>query len=500
MTRVLLLKPYRPEALFVTAPPLGLMAVGAWLRERFRDEGRSLELRILDLNPARQLPGDVLSDILSFAPDVVGMSALSCEAEAVRASSALLKEHLPDVPVVLGGPFPSHDTDQALADPCIDYVVLNEGEETFEELVRTLADGGDPTAVAGIAFRRDAETVVNPSRPFLDDLDRLPLPAYDLIDVDAYSNAPRHSRVFAHRRYMSVVSTRGCPFRCIYCHVTMGKKTRFRSATKVVDEIEHLVKHYGIQEIHWSDDIWNLRRSRSKEICDQILQRGLKIKMAFPNGVRGDIFDDELLDKMRAAGTYHISFAPETGSPRMQKFIQKNAKLDVLQEVIAKAAARGIWCHGFFMVGFPTETEEDLRMTFDYALRSKLCTASFFVVNAHKGTRLYEIAKELGLTVEFKPSAHNYMNPEFQLAQIPTATLRKMMLRTYLRFFLSPRRLWRIWRALPRKSLLFDFGRELAFRLRDQVLGRSTDIYESEGVPDFESKPTLRPIARVNRI
>lgn len=475
------------------------MAIAAYVRERAKDRGEELELKILDLNPGRQLPSEVVPDILAFAPDIVGISALSCETEAVQAMSATLKEHLPDVPLILGGPFPSHDPDEALRDPCIDYLVLGEGEASFEELLTCLREGRDLDEVAGIAFMRDGEKVVTPARPPILELDDLPFPAYDLVEVKAYFNVPRHTRIFAHREYMSVVSTRGCPYKCIYCHVTMGKKTRFRSAAKVVEEIELLVNEYGIREIHWSDDIWNLKRSRSKEICDLLLEKGIKIKMAFPNGVRGDLFDDELLDKMRAAGTYHISFAPETGSPRMQEFIQKYAKLDKLKEVVRKAAERGIWCHGFFMVGFPTETEEDLQMTFDWALTSKLCTASFFVVNAHKGTRLYEVAQSMGLDVDFKPSTHNYMNTNFQLSEIPKEKFNKLIVRTYLRFFLSPRRLLRIVRALPRKRLLFAFVRELYHRISVQVLKGPQDIYESEGTPDFEGK-SLKKVRPYNRV
>ena len=106
-----------------------------------------------------------------------------------------------------------------------------------------------------------------------------------------------------------------------------------------------------------------------------MIERGLDLKMCFPNGVRGDLFDDELLDKLARAGAYMITFAPESGSPRVQKYIEKYAKLDKIQEMITKASARGLWCHGFFMVGFPTETAEEMRMTFDFALRNRSSAA-----------------------------------------------------------------------------------------------------------------------------
>ncbi|MEW6744619.1 MAG: radical SAM protein [Planctomycetota bacterium] len=498
MDRIVFLKPYRPEKLFVTTPPLGILAVAAYVRREAARRHEKVELEILDLNPRRLLPEQVIPRLRQNPATLFGISALSCEAGACRLLSQTLKRHFPATPIVLGGPFPSHDSDQALRDENIDYIVRGEGEETFDELVRVLREGGDPSTVLGIGYRRNGELHQTADRPFIPDLNRLPLPAYDLLDLEPYFDAPRHSRLIAHREYMTVVSSRGCPYRCIYCHVTMGKKTRFLSAERVVDEIEVLVKQFGVREIQWADDIWNLDRRRSKRICDLIVERGLDIKMAFPNGVRGDIFDDELLDKMRAAGTYMITFAPESGSERVQKFIQKNAKLPVLEQVIAKAARRGIFTHGFFMIGFPTETEEEMRATFRFALRSKLNTATFFIVNAHPGTRLHELATEMGLRVDFRSSALNYMNPNFQLSNVPTAKVRRLLRLTYLRFFLSPSRLWRLVCMMPHKRQLLDFARELVHRLWNDLARRRPDIYLAEGVPPFEPRE-VEPVTPYNR-
>lgn len=500
MTRLLLLKPYRPDELFVVAQPLGLLAVAAWVRREFRRRGEPLEIRILDLKARRLLPQDALDEILAFEPDVIGISALSCEAEATRALTATLKSHRPDVPIVLGGPHASHDPRRALDDPDLDFVVRAEGEVTFEKLLGTLIAGGDPAAVAGIGLRRDGEVVLTADRAPIENLDELPRPAYDLIDVPAYFQLPRHSRLYAHPEYMTVSSSRGCPYRCVYCHVTMGKKTRFLSAERVVDEIESLVRHHGIREIHWADDIWNLDPRRAKRICDGIVERGLDIRMAFPNGVRGDLFDDELLAKLQAAGAYQITFAPESGSPRIQKYIRKNARLEVLQSVITRAARRGIWCHGFFMVGFPTETEQEMGQTFDFALRSRLSSASFFVVNAHPGTELYEMARELGKNVSFRASSHDYFNPNFQLSEVPTEEVARRIRWTLLRFYLGPRRLLRNIRTIPRKRQLFDLAWDLAHKVFGHFRGRRRDIYQAEGIPDTETVPQLRTVTPYNRV
>ena len=221
--------------------------------------------------------------------------------------------------------------------------------------------------------------------------------------------------------------------------------------------------------------------------------------MAWPNGVRGDLFDDELLDKMKAAGAYMITFAPETGSKRMQRFIKKNARVDKLKEVVAAASDRGIYCHGFFMVGFPSETAEEVKETFDWALTSKLNTASFFVVNAHPGTVLYEQAKEMGLNVDYDKGDYNYQDPSFSLSEVPTAKLRNMMRGTYIRFTLNPLRLYRTLRAMPRWSVLWELARDLAFRLVRDYRGNEPEVYHAEGVPDFELLRAQRAQGVFNR-
>lgn len=501
MRRILLIKPYRPERLWVTTQPLGIMAVAAYLRRAAEERGEQLEFMLRDLNPGRELPEDVMDEIIAFRPDVVGISCLSVESMAAHALSREVKKHLPHVPIVIGGPYPSHDIKMAMEDENIDFGVINEGEVTFDDLLDTLWNGGDVSTVKGIAYRDEQGNMVQtPPRPFIEDLDSLPMPAYDLIDMKGFFTAPRHSRLYAHREYMSISSTRGCPFQCSYCHVTLGKKTRFRSAEVVVDEVQHLVENYGIKEIQWSDDIWNLDKDRAKKICDLLVERGIDIKMAWPNGVRGDLIDDELLDKMKAAGSYMIVFAPESGSKRVQRYIKKNARIDTLKEVVRKASERGIYCHGYFMVGFPTETESEMRETFDWALSSRLNSCSFFIVNAHPGTVLYEQAKAEGLDVDYAATSHNYMDPDFSLSEVPTPKLRRMMRTTYLRFLLNPVRIWRTLRAVPRVSILGSLVWDLLHRLFRDFRGQELDSYDAEGIPDYERLRILRDQGSYNRI
>ncbi len=172
-------------------------------------------------------------------------------------------------------------------------------------------------------------------------------------------------------RCAPIFTSRGCPFGCIYCHNVFGKKFRARSAENVLDELSMLKREYNIGEIEIIDDCFNIDLSRAKEIARGIIDRKLDIAISFPNGIRADHMDKELVDLLKEAGTYRVYYAVETASPRLQKLIRKNVDLDRPKEIVDYTAAQGIMTCGFFMMGFPTETEEEIRMTIDYACRSK---------------------------------------------------------------------------------------------------------------------------------
>jgi hypothetical protein len=192
------------------------------------------------------------------------------------------------------------------------------------------------------------------------------------------------------------MTTRGCPYRCLYCHSILGKAFRTRTPASVLAELRHLHDQYGITDFQIIDDNFNLDLPRAKTICDLIVASGMKLTLSFPNAIRGDRVDEELIDKMAAAGTKFISYAVETGSPRLQKLIRKNLNLDQTFRAIEYTTATGIVTRGFFMLGFPTETVAEVERTIDFANASALCGATFFTVVYFPGTELYRLAQSMG--------------------------------------------------------------------------------------------------------
>ena len=182
------------------------------------------------------------------------------------------------------------------------------------------------------------------------------------------------------RKYLSLFSSRGCPCKCTYCHEVFGKRFRAGSPERLVAELEHYVKVFGVTDFEFLDDIFNFDRKRVLEICDLIAKRNLKLRINFPNAVRTDALTEEVLDALVGAGLYHSAFALESGSPRIQKFMRKRLNIDKFLQGVKWATNRGVFAHGFAMLGFPTETEEDMKATLEVACNSRLHTAAFFTV------------------------------------------------------------------------------------------------------------------------
>ncbi|HNX82694.1 MAG TPA: radical SAM protein, partial [Candidatus Omnitrophota bacterium] len=338
-----------------------------------------------------------------------------------------------------------------------DCAIIGEGERTFSDLVRALGNDDDFNTIRGIAVLKDTTVVRTPVQPFIDDLDEIPFPAWDLIDIDRYSHCGvlLMNTMLAGRRYMGVFTSRGCPYQCVFCHNIFGKSWRKRSAENVFAEIKVLHDTYGVDEIHFFDDIFNLDRERVKKICDLIIQDGMHVRLAFPNALRADILDRETVLKLKEAGAYAITFALETSSVRLQKMLHKNIDLDVLSEMIVYSSKIGLLTKCYTMLGFPTETEEEMTGTIDFVCNLPLEAASFFVVTPQKGTPMYAMIQCMFPDFSVNFNQYNYYMPNNRYEKLLGLPISQFQRKAYRKFFFNIPRLLRLWRKTPRKEYLF---------------------------------------------
>ncbi len=452
MAKVFLIQAAVHDQHIERAQPLGLMYIAAYLQRHRGDEVRLHDMRLDWRN--YQSP---LETLRTFQPDVVGISAHGLDAPAMHRLAELIKKETPTIPVVCGGVHGTAYWREILADQHLDAVVIGEGERTFAELLDAFDKRCSPAEVDGIAYRTGQEVQHRAPRTYQEPLDDFGFPAWSLLDIDAYGRFPRIGLIYRDKRYMSIETARGCPFHCAWCHNTMGRQFRPRSAEHVVEMITTLVNHYRIRDILVIDDLFNFDRGRVKEIFTSLLRKQLPVSFALPNGVRADLLDEETIALMRRAGVYRMMIAVETASPRLQKDMGKNLDLEHARTMIDYASRLGISVHGNFIIGLPTESEAEMRQTIRFAVRSRLDTFGLYRAIPFKDTHLFEMARQAGFQQATGEMVYSFWDQTQNISPIPLPTINRARRWAYPQFYLRPKRLWRLVRHLPNKARLLPF-------------------------------------------
>jgi radical SAM superfamily enzyme YgiQ (UPF0313 family) len=454
MLRTVLVQTYHPYTQFTHVHPLGIMMIAA----QARAAGHT-DVHILDMKVEGWMPPRCVDELERLKPDVVGLSAMTYEAGCMHEVAKEIKRRMPHVVVVCGGPHPSVAAADVLADISVDFVVRGEGEFIFSDVLEGIAAGRKEwSECLGISWRDANGAVVhNPDRPPPQNLDEMPFPSWDLIDHAKYHKVPRGGVIYAHEEFATMFSSRACPWRCTYCHNSYGKTFRERSAEHVLAEIELLVTKYGVKELVFMDDIFNFKAERAKAIARGIIERGYKLALTFPNGFRGDILDEELVVLLKQAGMYRCMVAVESASPRIQKVMKKHLKIEKVRHIVDFIAKQGVMVHGAFMLGFPSETAEEMQATIDWAANSSFHTAAFFRVIPFKGTELYTQVEHAGFSLPTDWSAYEPYQTEINLSTVPEAQITKLRKQAYRRFYFNPKRLWRIFELIPNKTNMLPF-------------------------------------------
>jgi len=454
MLKVTLVQTYHPYTQHTHVHPLGILSIAASARAAGHED-----LTIIDMKVEGWTAQQACDALALQEPDVIGLSAMTYEAGCMHELAALLRERLPNVIIVAGGPHPSVAAEDVLQDPNIDFAVRGEGEDTFAELLDGIAaKRADFAGCEGLTWRdASGEVRREADRPPPPDLDLVPFPAWDLIDHTKYHDVPRGGVIYAHKEFATMFSSRACPWRCTYCHNSYGKAFRARSAEHVLAEIDLLVRDHGVRELVFMDDIFNFRPDRAKAIAQGLIDRDYGLKLTFPNGFRGDILDEELVLLLKRAGMYRCMVAVESAVPRIQKVMKKNLKIDKVRNIVDFIADQGVMVHGAFMLGFPSETEEEMKETVRWAAESSFHTAAFFRVIPFKGTELFNQVEEAGHALPTDWSAYEPYHTDINLSEVDEAKITAIRNGAYKRFYLRPARLWRIFKLIPNKARMLPY-------------------------------------------
>lgn len=334
------------------APPLGIAYVAAAF------ESAGADVQIFDYIVSRYSPEKLRRQLEAFQPDVVGAGSVTLNFPPAAEILQTVKRMNPDILTVMGGPHVSFDAPNTLTKyQGIDLVVLGEGEKTIAELTASGFKKAAFSGIRGIAYRENGSIQMTAPRELIDDLNALPLPARRLLPLSRYQ---------AMGFPISMITSRGCPYQCIFCQGRrmVGAKIRQRSVTAVADEIQDILS-YGFDRINIADDLFVSDKNKVKAVCDEINRRGLKF--AWSAFARVNTVDPETLKRMRASGCDSISFGVESGNQEMLDRIKKKITLAQVRKAVDMCKDAGLVVHCSFIAGLPGETQKTLNDSREFA-------------------------------------------------------------------------------------------------------------------------------------
>ena len=376
---ILLINPYNenkdginPETIY---QPLGLAYLASVLKDN------NIPVKILDANVLALKNKQIINIISSHKPDLVGISLNIANAYSGIELSQFIKKTT-DISVCLGGPFASSNIEHVLRSSKADFTVVGEGENTFLKI----CNGQQLSEINGIAWKpQDNEVIVNKPSELIQNLDEIPIPAYNLLpQFELYRSVARRKPMAA------ILTSRGCPYGCTFCNSNIfGKTFRAFSAKRVISEMEMLISQYGIKQFAILDDNFLFNIDRIEEILDLIIEKKFKILINIRNGMRTESVTYPLVKKMKKAGVYKTAIGCESAHRPTLREIKKNLNLEKVKQVIEWCRKEKIIVTCYFILGFPNDTPESISSTINFAIETNPNFASFAILIPLLGTGLH---------------------------------------------------------------------------------------------------------------
>jgi radical SAM superfamily enzyme YgiQ (UPF0313 family) len=412
-------------------PSLGLGYVASYLRKNCR---LPLELHFIDMIAERIIPEEIPALLQNKEFDFIGITSTTITIKAAIKTAEKCKKQLPYTKIVFGGVHPSVMPEEVLSHGCVDFVIRNEGEIPMLELI----EGKPLDQIKNLSFKREGKMIHNPSQELIKDLDEIPIPAYDLMPISKYYPAVGS---FKRLPAMSMIATRGCPGLCTFCYKVFGRTLRSRSARNIFEEVMHLHKNYGINEIAFYDDTFTSFRANVKEFCRLMIGSGIKISWSCFSRV--DCIDEETLNLMKKAGCHQILYGVESADEKIIKNIKKGIDLNKVRCVVKMTKKAGISPRCSFMIGNPGEPKKTIEKTINFALELDPDLAMFNITVPFPGTTMFEWAKQNGLLLSENWDDYDLSKQIMRLPSISDEDLKNYYAAAYKRFFLRPTYIFR---------------------------------------------------------
>lgn len=435
--KVALVRPFNQTILSIT-PPLGLGYIASVLREKGGHDVclyDAVPHRVSSLIPFRAF-------LLHEKPSIVGIQVFSTDILSAKQYLACIKEINPDIITVIGGPHPSAEPEDTfnIFDGILDYLIVGEGEYPMLSLVDHIERSDSRLeTISGLVWKDESGNIVNNGMAIVENLDELPWPDWSLIKPSSYPDAPLggFSRGFP---VIPVLVSRGCPMKCNFCAAKSiyGTKYRCRNIDDVITEIAYLKKVFHAKEILIQDDNITFRKKTILEFCEKISP--LKIRWNCLNGVRLDFIDNEVAKAMKKAGCYVASVGIESGSQKILDDMNKNLKIEQIVEKISILKKNGIAVVGQFIIGYPTETREDIIETICFAKRLPIDRAAYASFIPLPGSTIYtELVNKKAINSTDLQNLSYYRATKSFTPHLSSDELSRLLKRAVRSFYLRPK-------------------------------------------------------------
>lgn len=413
--RVALVNPPAIKGAFHHHPylPIGLAYLAAVLEEKGH------EVLVLDCLASNIDQEQLKQKLGEFNPNVVGISSMTPMVLSTMIAARGAKQVCPDATVVLGGPHATFmDKEILSSEPDVDVIVRGEGELTLVELTQRIINNVGLNSAEGITFRHSGQIVQNPSRPYIQNLDELPFPAYKHFPLEKY-------RLFG-KLFFPVITSRGCPYQCSFCTSSriLGKQYRARSPKNIGNELEMLKREYNADSFTFYDDTLTLDKKRIFEICDEIKSR--KINIPWDCQTRVDQITEEILTKMKATNCQQVFFGAESGCQEILNAVNKRTTVEQNEKAIKMAKKAGLFVAISIIMGYPGETAEMREQTLDFIRRAEPDDVYLCIATPYPGTELRTQVQKMGLKMSTEWNKYDTTTPVFENPLFPDAEAMKL--------------------------------------------------------------------------
>ncbi len=417
-------------------PPIGLLYIAS-----MAENVSGCSVKVLDADAEQFNYLQIEEFISKESPDIVGIQTMTYTLIDSLETARIAKKVDKNIHVCLGGPHISIYPEETLRFPQVDSVIQGEGEYVFADLLDAIIKNKDLSLVPGIIFKKNGRITSTGYRGLIEDIDSLPFPARHLVSMNKY-----WSILSGSSGVTTIITSRGCPFNCIFCERPhLGKKFRFRSAGNVVDELQQSYEN-EVRSFIFYDDTFTLNKNRVYDICDEILKRRLKIDWSIR--ARVDSIDKAMLAKLKSAGCRTINFGVESGNPQILKALRKDINIEQIRNAFSWSRELGIKTLAYFMIGNPTESKEQIMETIAFAKDLSPDYINVSLTTPFPGTDLYKLGMETGLFksdywAEFARNPVKGFSPRLWEEKLSSEELHDLLAYAYKSFYSQPRLLLR---------------------------------------------------------